>query len=558
MKPNDAKSKRTLLPMILAFAAGVAVTAWYFSGRDAPNEGPSPAKGTGLIAKTPPSETGDLGYDGEASPRRRLTGRTWPKLPERPRADPAPKEEAEESAKPSDTLDQPVKPQPAADPLKEKAASIESTSDQQLVSLDGAIRGVATRGDAEVPSEAPINATTDPKCAQLMGGNPVTNRYRIRNGRVADVFVYVTNPPRPGSYRAPKDPVTLDQKACRYAPRVFGIFKRQQLDILNSDQTLHNVHAFATRGEFNQAMPRQGQRIRKKFKSLEPSKGGVIQPVSIRCDVHPWMSAHAFVMDHPFFAVTDEDGNFAITGLPDGTYRVAAWHAGFASGPWQFGTAKVSSGLATHNIDLSGAKYIGDETTQRPMELLKKMRARYDGVDEYSADFVQDFTRIALGRTTRSTGTLHMKKPNMMRWEYTKPDNKLFVVSGRRLWVYQPDEEQVLVDSNFDLENLGRSVLFLWGTRPIENDYIVTAGDPTDFGLSDRREVLVLQPRSATTYAKIVLGIDPTTHYVSDSIIFENSGNTNRFHFKNVRVDEGLDLALFQFEPPPGVDIIRQ
>ena len=49
-------------------------------------------------------------------------------------------------------------------------------------------------------------------------------------------------------------------------------------------------------------------------------------PITIKCDFHPWMTAHFFVMEHPFFAVTDQNGRFRIAGLPDGKYSVAAWH----------------------------------------------------------------------------------------------------------------------------------------------------------------------------------------------------------------------------------------
>jgi hypothetical protein len=94
----------------------------------------------------------------------------------------------------------------------------------------------------------------------------------------------------------------------------------QELEILNSDPTLHNVHAFAKPGEFNQAMPKQGQKIVKKFKKKQTM-------VDIKCDVHKWMHASAGVLDHPFFAVTNDKGEFEIPGtLPDGEYEIEAIH----------------------------------------------------------------------------------------------------------------------------------------------------------------------------------------------------------------------------------------
>jgi plastocyanin len=158
------------------------------------------------------------------------------------------------------------------------------------------------------------------------------------------VFVYLKNPPK--KKYTPKANVTMDQKGCQYSPRVFGVMVGQKLDIVNSDPTLHNVHAFAKRGEFNQAMPKQGQKITKEFKKEQ-------MPVDIKCDVHSWMHAWAGVLEHPFFATSGNDGAFSIDtqDLPDGDYDVVAWHPTLGE---KTGKVKVASGNGT--VDFSYAK----------------------------------------------------------------------------------------------------------------------------------------------------------------------------------------------------------
>jgi hypothetical protein len=112
----------------------------------------------------------------------------------------------------------------------------------------------------------------------------------------------------------------LDQRGCRYTPHVFGVQVGQPVEIVNSDPTLHNVHAMPkTNDEFNFGQPVQGMRMRRTF-----SKPEVMVPV--RCDVHGWMNAYAGVVTHPFHAVTTADGAFAIKGLPPGKYTLEAWH----------------------------------------------------------------------------------------------------------------------------------------------------------------------------------------------------------------------------------------
>jgi hypothetical protein len=134
------------------------------------------------------------------------------------------------------------------------------------------------------------------------------------------VFVYVKSGLEGQSFPSPTDTVEFDQKGCEYYPHIFGIRTNQPLAIINSDPTLHNVHPLpAKNAGFNLGMPKQGMRITKTFS--EPEIG-----VRIKCDVHSWMNAYAHVMNHPFFAVSAQDGKFSIGPLPAGTYEVEAWH----------------------------------------------------------------------------------------------------------------------------------------------------------------------------------------------------------------------------------------
>jgi plastocyanin len=163
-----------------------------------------------------------------------------------------------------------------------------------------------------------IDVRRDPKCAELTKGGIKSDEVMVSSGGLADVVVYVQNPPA-GTPEVPSAPVVLDQKGCRYTPKVFRIRAGQGLEIKNSDPTLHNIHAMAKRGEFNVAMPKQGEVVTRQFKKPEI--------VPIQCDVHPWMHALAAVTDHPFVAISGETGDYALPALPDGEYQVVAVHA---------------------------------------------------------------------------------------------------------------------------------------------------------------------------------------------------------------------------------------
>ncbi|MBI4395243.1 MAG: cytochrome c oxidase subunit II [Candidatus Omnitrophica bacterium] len=171
------------------------------------------------------------------------------------------------------------------------------------------------------PGENPkIDMSADPVCKSLNPQTAVQERIVINpNGTLKNVFVYVKEGISQ-EFPVPSAPAVLDQQACTYHPRIQGMQANQKLQIINSDATLHNVHAFAKNSpEFNLGMPMKGMKLEKTFSNSEVM-------VKMKCDVHPWMAGYIGVLKHPFFAVTDEQGTFKIENLPPGEYTVEAWH----------------------------------------------------------------------------------------------------------------------------------------------------------------------------------------------------------------------------------------
>lgn len=180
--------------------------------------------------------------------------------------------------------------------------------------------------EGAAPAAQSIRMDADPNC-QLLHPQGVTADDLVvnPNGTLANVFVYVKEGLEGQSFPAPAEPVVFDQKGCQYHPRVFGIRVNQPLEILNSDNTLHNVHALPEKsGQFNLGMPIQGMKLKKTFASPEIM-------VKIKCEVHPWMSAYAGVLTHPFFGVSNGEGAFEIKNLAPGSYVLEAWHEKFGA-----------------------------------------------------------------------------------------------------------------------------------------------------------------------------------------------------------------------------------
>ena len=210
-------------------------------------------------------------------------------------------------------------------------------------SFAGDIHGKITF-DGKAPKMKSLRMDADPVC---VANNEVAPRKEWlildENNGLKNVLVFVKESPSGGSLEGDLNLVekhaVIDQNGCVYVPHVLGVMVGQKLDILNSDGTLHNIHALPkVNKEFNKAMPRSKKRMTVQFDKSE-------KPFKVKCDVHPWMGAFIGVFDHPYFAVTNDDGSYVISGLGPGDYVIEAWHEKLGSQ-----TANVTVGDSAANF----------------------------------------------------------------------------------------------------------------------------------------------------------------------------------------------------------------
>jgi hypothetical protein len=140
---------------------------------------------------------------------------------------------------------------------------------------------------------------------------------------VAYGFAYVlrpkgTNPEAVKDLIAKHPQVVIDQKNCDFRPHAVALHQDQALLMTSSDPKGHNVHLLGFNNGVNQAVGPNGQ--------LELKLIAERIPFELRCDLHPWMRGRIGVFDHPFFAVTGQDGSFEIKGVPAGAQNLMVWH----------------------------------------------------------------------------------------------------------------------------------------------------------------------------------------------------------------------------------------
>ena len=174
----------------------------------------------------------------------------------------------------------------------------------------------------------------------------------------------------------------------------------------------------------------------------------------------------------------------------------------------------------------------------------------YDEVETMRASFEQVRVRDDGRETDRSHGTVSIQRPGLFRFEYTRPYEQLYVSDGRRVWSYDPDLAQVLIQG-MD-ETLGSTpAVLLSGDEPLEETFRMV-----EAGSGDGRTWVELEPREGadTQFERVRIGFDGDRLSVLE--IIDMAGQTSRMSFADVEYGIELDAARFRFEPPEGTDVI--
>jgi plastocyanin len=200
--------------------------------------------------------------------------------------------------------------------------------------------------EGNAPKAVVIPMNSDPICmAQHKRPVTISEAEVNPNGTLKDVLVYIKDGLAGKKFEPPTTKAVIDQRGCLYTPHVIGIQAGQDLEFENGDATLHNIHCIPkTNPEFNSALPVKGMKLIKKFQTAEI--------FTVKCDVHRWMRAYIGVFNHPFFAVTGNDGSFTIKGIPPGEYTIETWQE-------KYGTQSVKVSVGTSDVKTVDFKYKG-------------------------------------------------------------------------------------------------------------------------------------------------------------------------------------------------------
>jgi len=189
-------------------------------------------------------------------------------------------------------------------------------------------------------------------------------------------------------------------------------------------------------------------------------------------------------------------------------------------------------------------------------QVIAKVQANYAAINTYSTDFEQELLSLSQGRViSRGAGTVIYKKPSKMVWTYQTPEEHLYITDGNTIWDYAPADKEAYIIPMKDA--LYKSFLIGLGDLKKEFEVSFHSGRAKN---QDGLYQLDLVPRDQAereTIGTITLYVDPKDFLVRITEMTDVLSNQNRIAFKNMKLNPELDDALFKFNPPPGVKVIK-
>jgi outer membrane lipoprotein carrier protein len=187
------------------------------------------------------------------------------------------------------------------------------------------------------------------------------------------------------------------------------------------------------------------------------------------------------------------------------------------------------------------------------VDAAKAVQQKYDRVKDFTADFSQTYEGGVLKKKTTERGTVQIKKPGRMRWEYTTPDKKTFVSDGRKIYSWVPADKQVIVSSVPPDDEATTAVLFLAGKGNLTRDFNVSYAE----GAAADTWALRLDPKQKQRdYDWLIVGVDPKTLQIRSLTAADQQGGRSTFEFSNYRENTGIADSVFTFKIPRGADVI--
>lgn len=184
---------------------------------------------------------------------------------------------------------------------------------------------------------------------------------------------------------------------------------------------------------------------------------------------------------------------------------------------------------------------------------VKKLEKQYEAMKDFHADFTQETRLASINKVEKGAGSVWFKKPGKMLWEYTAPQAQKIILDGKNLWLYVPEDKQVM-KNNFSTIPQHIVVDLFRGKIAIQEKFKVSPAQ------SENKKELALDLVPLTydpTVKKLTLWVDAEKFYILRTCLDDDFGTRTTLAFSNIAIDKNMPDSTFAFTPPPGVEVFE-
>jgi len=190
-------------------------------------------------------------------------------------------------------------------------------------------------------------------------------------------------------------------------------------------------------------------------------------------------------------------------------------------------------------------------------EVINKLQANYDRTEDFSATFTQETISKSIGAPAIMNGKMYIKKPGMMRIDYTDPKKWQIISDGVTSWLYFPDDKQVRIYKTAEAFENVPFLNFLFGKGKISDDFTASFGE-LEKGEAANSYLLVLVPKSAdSTIDRVLILVSRSDYLIKQLNTYDVLGSVIRIGFKDIALNSGLKDSMFHFIVPSGVETFK-
>lgn len=204
--------------------------------------------------------------------------------------------------------------------------------------------------------------------------------------------------------------------------------------------------------------------------------------------------------------------------------------------------------IALLSFSLVGSSLTVEEVASRVQEKLRSIRS-------FQARFHQIYYPSSVSTPLEEKGKFYFQKPDWMRWEYTEPEEKIFLYKEGTFLFYFPEDKEVIQSSESKERYESEILSLLSGQKHLMDDYTIELSPFPS--INKKQWQLKLTPREENEYTHILLEVDEKTWLILKAIFFDWAGSKSEFHFTQIKIDMRLSQKTFELNLPPDVEIIK-